>query len=411
MAEARRRTPVMIGLAGLTPAVVTETLYALAARQRHRVIPREVHLITTHSAYPAVTGALLGPAGALARLREQYRLPHTSLLCTNAHVHVLTDDRGRPLDDIRTAEDSRAAGEQISRLVQDLAADSAIELHCSVAGGRKTMSALLATALQLHGRPGDRLYHVLVNEPFERIQDFYFPPRPPVRYRLDGRPVDSRAARIELAEIPFVRLGAAVQRLGLRGLNLEGLAAEVEAEAQGRLRPETLMIDLSRRCAAIGGRPVGLPPQQLALYAFYAAVRQTCRTRACRTGERCAGCHPTDDEVHEGRHRIHELYQVARPGTPGKLWEILAGSHDSAQALADFRSWLQQTRSRVNRTIRSLLGRGPKGERYLISQMDAGSAQGRRRRGLRLSPEFIVFEGAPGAATRSPKLGASGQPA
>jgi hypothetical protein len=317
---------------------------------------------------------------------------------------VLTDRRGRPLDDIRTAEDSRAAGERISRLVRDLAADSAIELHCSVAGGRKTMSALLATALQLHGRPGDRLYHVLVNEPFERIPEFYFPPRPPVRYRLDGKPVDSRAARIELAEIPFVRLGATVQRLGLPGLDLEGLAAEVEAEAQGRLKPEALVIDLPGRRAAIGGRPVGLRPQELALYAFYSAARRNCRTRACRAGARCERCHPTDDEVHNGRRRILEFYQLARPDAPGKLSKILAADHHGADELVEFRSWLEQTRSRVNRAMRSALGRGPRGERYLITQMDAGSAQGRRQRGLRLSPEFIAFEGAPGAATQNLKL-------
>lgn len=408
MGGVQRKVRVAVCLAGLSPAVITETLYALATRRRRPVIPREVHLITTHGGYPTVVAALMGPAGALARLRQQYRLPESSLRCTDAHVHVLRDAYGGPLDDIRTAEDSRAAGEQINRLVRDLAADSATELHCSVAGGRKTMSALLAAALQLHGRPGDRLYHVLVNEPFERVQDFYFPPRPPVRYRLDGKPVDSRAARIELAEIPFVRLGAAVQRLGLRGLNLEGLAAEVEAEAQGRLRPETLVIGLPRRRAAIGGRPLGLAPQELALYAFYAEARRTCRTRACRTGERCQGCHPTDRDVHDRRRRILELYQSARPGTPGKLSKILAANHHSAEELDEFQSWLQQTRSRVNRAIQSLLGRGPQGERYMITRLDRRSREGRRRRGLRLSPEFIAFESAPGAATRNPKLDRSG---
>lgn len=408
VAAPQRKVPVALCLAGLSPAVVTETLYALVTQGRRRVIPREVHLITTHGGYPTVVGALLGPAGALARLRQQCRLPESSLLCTNAHVHVLRDRRGRPLEDIRTPEDSRAAGEFIGALLRELASDISTELHCSLAGGRKTMSALLATALQLHGRPCDRLYHVLVSEPFERIPEFFFPPHPPRRYRIGSRPIDSSRARIELAEIPFVRLGAAVKRLGLSGLALEALAHEVQAEAEGRLKPEVLTLDPEARRVAVGGHPVRLPPQELALYAFYARVRRACRSRACQGGARCPGCHPTDDEVHDRRRHLLELYRATRPTAEGTITKLLAADHHAANELEDFRAWLQQTRSRVNRAIQAVLGRGPQGERYMITTMDADHPEGRRRRGLRLPPEFIGFRVAPGRRRREPKLGGSG---
>jgi hypothetical protein len=166
---------------------------------------------------------------------------------------------GRPLDDIRSALDSRAAGECIRTVVHTLARDPATELHCSLAGGRKTMSALLATALQLYGRPQDRLYHVLVIEPFEHVPDFLYPPRRRVSYRVDGRSVSTRQARVVLVEIPFVALGTVARRLGYEQLDLEALAAELEAEVTGRLRPDALLVDLEARWVLIGDRPVHLP--------------------------------------------------------------------------------------------------------------------------------------------------------
>jgi CRISPR-associated protein (TIGR02584 family) len=386
------RRVLAVCLAGLSPAVVTEALYALITRRPLAVVPWAVHVVTTHAAYPRVVGQLLGPTGGLARLREQCRLATGTLRCTPREVHVLADSAGRPLDDIRTPEDSRAAGEFIGRLVHELAGDSGVELHCSLAGGRKTMSALLATALQLHGRPGDRLYHVLVNEPFERIPNFLFPLRPPVRYRVDGRIVDSRRARIELAEVPFVRLGAAARRLGYDQLALERVAAELEAEALGRLVPEPLSLDLPHRTARIGDQVLRLPPLELTLYAVYAQSRSACSAPACRGGGRCARCHLEDTEVVERRGQLLELYRATQRGETRDWPEVLREDPADASGVFAFRAWLEQTRSRVNRALRAAFGPGPRGQRYAIAPMDA-SANGRRRRGLGLPPAFVRVMG------------------
>jgi CRISPR-associated protein (TIGR02584 family) len=373
-------------LAGLSPAVVTETLYALVHR-RPRVVPREVRILTTARGFQAVVASLFGSAGALAKLREICRLPASTLLCTPDHVHVLCDARDRPLEDIRDAADSRAAGEQIGALIRDLAGDPAVQLHCSLAGGRKTMSALLATALQLHGRPGDRLYHVLVNAPFDRIADFFFPPRPARRYRLDGQLVDSRRARVELAEVPFVPLGAAARRLGYSHLTLERIAAELDAEAEGRLVPAPLTVALSERRVRVGEAVVRLRPQEIALYAFYARARMSCRAPTCREGGRCQDCHLTDDHVHDRRHDLLAIHRAVAPGGDSRLRSLLSTNADDAEALATFRAWLQQTRSRLNRALREALGPGPRGARYLLARLDA--AAGRRHRGLAVIPAVV----------------------
>lgn len=382
-----------ICLVGLSPAVVTETLYALAVAQRPRIVPDQLHVVTTRTGLAAVAATLLGADGALNRLRQEYRLPAGAFRCPAENLHVLADGRGDPLDDIVTSEDSEAVGEQISRLVQGLASDPDTTLHCSLAGGRKTMGALLATALQLHGRPGDRLYHVLVSPPFDRVPDFFFPTRRPCRLTGPGGSVDASHAHVSLAAVPIVRLGSAVRELGLIGSALVQVAAEVEADAAGRLRLDPLRLDLRHRSVEVGGRRISLPPQQMALYLRYADLRRQCRAGRCARGDRCARCQPTDDEVYDRRDQLLALYREIRGGTG--IGVAPASSGSPPESLEDFRPWLQQTRSRVNTCIRRVLGAGPRGARYTVTEVPAQPGAPRRR-GLALPPGLVRVAGRQG---------------
>lgn len=76
------------------------------------------------------------------------------------------------------------------------------------------MGALLHAAFSLAGRPGDRLLHVLVTEPFDHPRltpTFFFPDQPDAtEHHLpgpDAKIVPHKAARIELADVPLVALG------------------------------------------------------------------------------------------------------------------------------------------------------------------------------------------------------------
>src|SRR5207237_3833730 len=94
-------------------------------------------------------------------------------------LRLLCTPDGRMLDDIRTVDDNSYAANQICEIVRELTRDPDTRLHASAAGGRKTMSIYLTAAMQLFGRVQDRLSHVLVSEPFEMNQEFfYIPPSP-----------------------------------------------------------------------------------------------------------------------------------------------------------------------------------------------------------------------------------------
>lgn len=341
--------------------------------------------MTTREGAVGVNAKLLGPRGALAELRRDYRLSPGALRCPPPHVHVLVDARNEPLDDIVTSADSEAVGDQLAVLVQRLGAPGTA-LHCSLSGGRKTMGALLAMALQLHGGPDDRLYHALVAPPWERVPGFFFPTRHSLWLPGPDGPVDARRAEVTLAEVPLVRLGPAVRRLGLSGLDLARLAAEVESEAAGLLRLEPLTLEPARRRVRIGDVRIALPAQQFALYQFYALARRRCPRRACRTGERCAGCQLADDEIHDRRADLLALYRALRKGSVAAEER---GSGPASEKIEAFREWLEQTRSRLNRALREALGTpGPRATSYLVTGAPGGAGD-KRRRGIGLQPVLV----------------------
>jgi CRISPR-associated protein (TIGR02584 family) len=374
-------------LVGLSPAVVTETLYALAVTHRPRVLLDELHLVTTQPGLALATAKLLGRDGAIERLRREYGFRPGAFKLRPDYVHVLTDARDEPLEDIVSSEDSEAVGDQLAWLVREFTRRDDVTLHCSLAGGRKTMGALLAAALQVHGRPWDRLYHVLVSPPFEHVPEFFFPTRRRQRYPWNGGSVDARRARVSVAEIPVMGLGPAVRRLGLSELRLVEVAREIQAEANGRLRPEPLRIDLTARTVRIGHREVALPPIQLGLYLLYARTRMKCRRPACLAGDRCETCQLWDKELSDRREELADLclkLRLAGYAASGPAALSTTATQD------DFDQWIQQTRSRLNRALEQAVGRGPRGLPYLVTE--AGLA-GERRRGLGVSPRLITLEG------------------
>jgi CRISPR-associated protein (TIGR02584 family) len=119
------------------------------------------------------------------------------------------------MEDIRTSADNEQMAAQLLGFVKGLTADPNVVLHCSLGGGRRTMTAYMMLALTMYGREEDRLTHVLVPEVFETNPDFFFPPAKPqvLPVRLEGNrlgTVNTRDAQVELAEIPFVRLRSAL---------------------------------------------------------------------------------------------------------------------------------------------------------------------------------------------------------
>ena len=255
----------LLAVTGLSPQIVTETLYALAVEQKPPFVPTEVRLITTEEGAERAKLSLLHPeSGWFHRLRADYDLPPVAF--GPEHIHVLKDAGGRPLGDIRSPEDNERAADTITDVVRDLTRDDDCALHVSIAGGRKTMGFYLGYALSLYGREQDRLSHVLVNAPYESHRDFFYPtPRSELIHTPGpkSRPYDARDAKVTLAEIPFVRL-----REGLDPKLMEGTAtfSAVVADAQRALPPLALELDPASCMVTAGGESFRM---KASLFAFY----------------------------------------------------------------------------------------------------------------------------------------------
>lgn len=236
---------ILLAVSGMSPQIVTETLYSLAIKPSEAFIPTEIHLITTQSGAKEARLQLLHPStGKFQQLCREYALPAIDFAEHN--IHVIEDYQGQLLDDIKTPEQNEAAADFITDIVSQLTRDDHTALHVSIAGGRKTMGYYLGYALSLYGRSQDRLSHVLVTDRYESLKDFFYPtPNSHVIYDRDNRALDTKDAEVMLAEIPFVRL-----RGGIPQHLLEGKASfnesikfvrQIEADPQ-------LHIDTANRC-------------------------------------------------------------------------------------------------------------------------------------------------------------------
>ncbi len=366
---------ILLAVTGLSPQVVTETLYALM-RQSPPFLPTEVHLITTREGGERARLSLLSEEpGWFKRFLRDFGITQ-AIAFDERHIHIICDAAGQLLDDIRTPEDNERAADLITDLVRRFTADDESALHVSIAGGRKTMGFYLGYALSLYGRPQDRLSHVLVSEPFESSWEFFYPtPYERVIQVRDNKLANCKDATVTLAEIPFVRL-----REGLPQRLLKGQASfsdTVAAAARAWSAPR-MVLNLAERTVQLDDEVIQLGPTEFAFLLWLA--------------KRAKEDNP---EVHWGRCEEAEEYvrlaqEVLNPA--GGDYERLCGAVewrlDDPKAL---REYFEPQKSRINRAFADALGEHA-AARYQIRRT---GARGASRYSLPLAPDQIeIIEGA-----------------
>jgi CRISPR-associated protein (TIGR02584 family) len=259
---------ILLAVTGLSPQILTETLYALTVVQTPTWIPDEIHLITSKEGAERARLSLLDPnAGQFHAFCHDYPVAK-KIQFTAKNIHLIKDEHGQPLSDIRSPQDNARAADAIHALIRQFTADPASELHVSIAGGRKTMGFYLGYCLSLTARPQDKLSHVLVSDPFESLPDFYYPPATPrLLHTRDGRPIHTADARIMLAEIPFVRLRPLLPAAALAP---ELSFSDAVAATQAHLEQPCLHINVALRKIYCGRTQLSLAPQLFAWYAWLA---------------------------------------------------------------------------------------------------------------------------------------------
>jgi CRISPR-associated protein (TIGR02584 family) len=88
----------LLNVTGLTPQVVTETLYAL--HQQGQALPEQLHILTTAEGYQRARLTLIND-GWLARFYHDYQLPMPEF--SDRHIHILQQANAEPLCACATA--------------------------------------------------------------------------------------------------------------------------------------------------------------------------------------------------------------------------------------------------------------------------------------------------------------------
>ena len=103
------------------------------------------------------------------------------------------------------------------------------------------MSFYIGSALQLFGRPWDKLYHVLITPDFESHPDFYYKPKKSRIITCGNKKLNTKDAEIFLAELPFIRLK---DKIPLNGKDFKELVKEGQKEIDTALTQPQIKVNL-----------------------------------------------------------------------------------------------------------------------------------------------------------------------
>ncbi|TKF38532.1 TIGR02584 family CRISPR-associated protein [Vibrio sp. F13] len=226
----------LITVLGGSPAVITESLYAMYAHEDME-FPEKITIFTTLLGFKKLINleCVATPRDfdgenhkiidfyinkEIKKLCDEYDIPIDNRLIKIDDIVIITDENGEYLSDIRNEQDQKNMADIICQKVRIFALNEEYHLHASIAGGRKSMSFFLGYIFSLFARPEDKMSHVLVSRNDLEGTNFMFPPNvkkfnektPPSYDKYDksklvlteeecGKPI------VELADIPFVPLG------------------------------------------------------------------------------------------------------------------------------------------------------------------------------------------------------------
>ncbi|MDD2725645.1 MAG: CRISPR-associated ring nuclease Csm6 [Methylovulum sp.] len=363
---------ILLAVSGMSPQIVTETLYALAITQQEQ--PTEIHLISTNTGKQKAEEQLLHDEnGQFHHLCRDYHLEGIRFNADS--IHVIPDKKGILLDDIKTPEENEAAADFITQKVNEFTRDEDSVLYVSIAGGRKTMGYYLGYALSLYGRVQDSLSHVLVTERYESLANFFYPtPYSHLIKDRDNQELDAQSAQIMLANIPFVRL-----RAGIPHFLLEGKASFSDSIRFARTVESDPLLEINGKSLFANGVAVSLTEINVAFYVWM--IQQT----VFKKGQVKRLTSANTD------------YSNSYLSVYSRITNEMKTKNKTTSALVDgiTAEWISDRRSDVNKAFKKALGTNA-AQAFLVQSM--GEKNHHRHYSLTLTEQQIV--GFPSALTK-----------
>lgn len=370
---------ILLAVTGMSPTILTETVWALA-QESPPVLPDRIVVLTTSAGKQQIIRELFtrqahfnnqsGWDCLRAKLEEQGHDTKRRLRfdpdSDDLRVLTIWDERSRrktALSDIRTAAENEAVADSILEFVRGIVESPDIHLIASIAGGRKTMGTLLYACMTLIGRETDRVTHVLVDEPFDdpRLEPkFYFPEQPNGELASPQKKrIQAKDARIVLADLPFVPIrNLFTKEFGRMPGRFMALVAQYSHEARNRAASDLkLVVHRSRPVIEVNGVPVKLTVKEHLLFLFLA--------------DRLLQNQPPFGSYADGEKSLNEYRQQLRSSAPADdfsdwRWQLGGSSNFDDQDIRHAVSSLSKKLRRATPDAEALIDRLPKHGRLSI---------------------------------------------
>ncbi|MEX0287790.1 MAG: CRISPR-associated ring nuclease Csm6 [Flavobacteriaceae bacterium] len=271
-----KKQVVLLSLVGTAPAVLTETVWALA-HENEAIIPDRVIAMTTSSGAALIREKLfkeghwkklLEDLGSQVEIGDRLRFGPIS-----DSIRVFPDlSHSRELDDIRTAEDNEAVAEFFMEVIRSFVENDSIRLIVSIAGGRKTTSALLYSVMSLLGRADDEIHHILVDDQWIYQPDFMYPGCQGVFVdQNSGKSISSKGAKLQLVHVPFVPLRYLFERdLQRSAGSFVSLMNQVRNRTINVTDDLTIQLSTKTGELIVSGESINLSANEFLIYLYFA---------------------------------------------------------------------------------------------------------------------------------------------
>lgn len=251
---------------GTSPAVLTETVWALA-HQKKPVVPDEIVVLTTKSGKDALRTAVMSGVPCVwerlkVALRKEKIAIDGKLVFGDTSIRIMPDASGNEIVDLRTGADNLRAADFMLGELRKYTEDTETTILCSIAGGRKTMSALLFSCMTLLGREQDKVYHVLLPPELEQgVEPPFFFPEPGKTYtaKATGKKYKAIKVQSEVFEVPFVRMrGWYQEKFKTIPPSYRTLISKVQTVAPPAVAYPEIEIDAWNGWVTLNGRQVAM---------------------------------------------------------------------------------------------------------------------------------------------------------
>lgn len=346
---------------GTSPQVLTETLYAI--HMQGKPFPEEVYLITSANA-KAKAVEWLFEQGQIDYLKAHHNLPDFKFELS--HILPMQHDDGVEVFNGREEEDQQSIADSITRIVAKFTTDENCRIHASIAGGRKTMAFYMGYAMSIFGREQDVLSHVFVSEDFEFSEKFFFPTLIDNYIANKDKVLNTKDAKVTLAEIPFVRMRNMVDQSFINQIESKSFSKTIALLNTYKNKRIKVQIVSNKKCILVNGIEIKLPPKELAFYLWLSQLPErkiNIDRQFCADPLYSASYLKTYSMI-AGDSRVFASFNVDR--------EIVEQhSEESLSKLSDLKplekDWLQQTRSKINSQFRKWL------EAAVVEVVEVGS--------------------------------------